>query len=66
MRFGILGPLLVRDGDTLVKIPAARQRALLVTLLVHAGQAVAADALAEIVWDGAPPAGAALCSGRTA
>ncbi len=59
MRFGILGPLLVRDGDTLVKIPAARQRALLVTLLVHAGQAVSADALAEIVWDGAPPAGAA-------
>jgi DNA-binding SARP family transcriptional activator/tetratricopeptide (TPR) repeat protein len=58
MRFGILGPLLVHDGDTLVVVPAARQRVLLAALLVHAGQAVPADELAEVVWDGAPPAGA--------
>ncbi len=59
IRFGILGPLQVRDGNTVVGVPAPRQRVLLAALLVHAGQAVAADALAETVWDGAPPPGAA-------
>jgi hypothetical protein len=37
----------------------ARQRALLATLLVRANQMVPAGELAEIVWDGARPAGAA-------
>src|SRR6266700_7345071 len=59
MWFGILGPLLVRDGNAAASVPAARQRVLLAALLVRAGQVVAADALAETVWDGAPPAGAA-------
>jgi DNA-binding SARP family transcriptional activator len=60
MWFGILGPLLVRDGDEAVAVSAARQRVLLAALLVHAGKAVPAGALAELVWDGAPPAGAAV------
>ncbi len=60
MWFGILGPLLVRDGDAVADVPAARQRVLLAALLVHAGRAVPADALAEVVWDGAPSAGAAV------
>jgi DNA-binding SARP family transcriptional activator len=59
MQFGILGPLLVRDGNTVVEVLAARQRVLLADLLVHAGQAVSAGALVETVWDGAPPAGGA-------
>src|SRR5450755_251369 len=59
MRFGILGPLLVRYGDVAFDVPAARQRVLLAVLLVHAGQAVPADSLAEMVWDGSPPGGAA-------
>jgi DNA-binding SARP family transcriptional activator/tetratricopeptide (TPR) repeat protein len=58
MWFGILGPLLVRDGDSVVAVPAPRQRALLAALLVHAGTAVSADTLAEVMWDGTPPAGA--------
>jgi DNA-binding SARP family transcriptional activator len=37
MRFGILGPLLVCDGDVVVDVPAARQRALLAALVLHAG-----------------------------
>jgi DNA-binding SARP family transcriptional activator/tetratricopeptide (TPR) repeat protein len=59
MWFGILGPLLVRDGDVVVGVAAARQRVVLAALLVHAGSVVPAHELAELVWDGAPPAGAA-------
>jgi len=56
--FGVLGPLLVRDGETAVEMPKGRQRVLLAALLVHAGRPVPADTLAEVVWDGAPPSGA--------
>jgi DNA-binding SARP family transcriptional activator/Tfp pilus assembly protein PilF len=59
MWFGVLGPLLVRDGETPTDIPKGRLRVLLAALLVHAGQAVSADAVAEAVWDGSPPPGAA-------
>jgi len=58
MWFGVLGPLLVRNGDAVVQVPAARQRVLLAALLLRAGTTVSADTLAEIVWDGAPPPGA--------
>jgi DNA-binding SARP family transcriptional activator/tetratricopeptide (TPR) repeat protein len=59
MWFGILGPLLVRDGDLMIDVPGARLRVLLAALMVQTGTPVSADALAESVWDGAPPAGAA-------
>jgi DNA-binding SARP family transcriptional activator len=59
MRFGVLGPLLVEDGEAAVSVPGGRLRTLLAVLLVHAGQAVRADALADVVWDGSPPPGAA-------
>ena len=58
MWFGVLGPLLVHDGDVVLLIPAARQRVILAALLTRTGKIVTADALAEMVWDGAPPAGA--------
>ncbi|HTU76593.1 MAG TPA: BTAD domain-containing putative transcriptional regulator, partial [Trebonia sp.] len=54
----MLGPLLVRDGQAVVDVPAGRQRVLLAALLMRAGAIVSADALAEVVWDGAPPRGA--------
>ena len=60
MWFGVLGPLLVRDGDVVVGVPAARQRVLLAALLVQAGKAVPAATLADMVWDGAPPAASAV------
>lgn len=60
MWFAILGPLLVCHEDTVMEVPAARQRVLLAALLVHAGRAIPADALADVVWDGAPPTGAAV------
>jgi DNA-binding SARP family transcriptional activator len=58
MWFGVLGPLLVRNGDVVVNVPATRHRVLLAALLLRAGTTIQADTLAEIVWDGAPPPGA--------
>jgi DNA-binding SARP family transcriptional activator/tetratricopeptide (TPR) repeat protein len=58
MWFAILGPLLAHDGETVVDVPKGRQRILLAALLLHVGKPVAADVLAEVVWDGAPPSGA--------
>ena len=55
MWLGLLGPLFVRTGDMSFGVPAARQRSLLAALAVRAGDVVPAGALAEAVWDGAPP-----------
>lgn len=61
MRFAVLGPLQViaGDGDEPGVVSAARLRALLAALLWRANQPVPPDELAELVWDGAPPGGAA-------
>jgi DNA-binding SARP family transcriptional activator len=60
MRFGVLGPLLVEDGTGDARpVAGARQRTWLGALLVRANRTVPNGELAEIVWDGAPPAGAA-------
>jgi Transcriptional regulatory protein, C terminal len=58
VNFGLLGPLSVRDGARPVAVSAPRQRVLLATLLLSAGRVASSDALAEMVWDGRPPAGA--------
>ena len=58
MDFGLLGPLLVRDGTRPVPVSAPRQRVLLAALLLSAGRVVSLDALTEVLWDGEPPAGA--------
>lgn len=47
----------MRDGEVVRSVPATKQRVLLGALLVHPGQMMSSDALAEIAWDGAPPAG---------
>jgi DNA-binding SARP family transcriptional activator len=60
MWFGILGSLLVRDGDVEVIISGMRQRVLLAALLMRAGTVIPPEALAELVWDEAPPASAAV------
>jgi DNA-binding SARP family transcriptional activator/tetratricopeptide (TPR) repeat protein len=56
--FGLLGPLLVRDGPTQVTVSARRQRVLLATLLLNTDRVVSLETLAETLWDGTPPAGA--------
>jgi DNA-binding SARP family transcriptional activator len=53
--FGLLGPLLVRNGESPVMLTAPRPRVTLAVLLTRAGRPVGPDELAELVWDGAPP-----------
>jgi DNA-binding SARP family transcriptional activator len=55
MEFGILGPLEVRDGEARVRVPGAKERALLADLVVHAGRVVSADRLVEDLWGEEPP-----------
>lgn len=55
MEFGILGPLRVARDGVQIPLPAPKQRAILAALLLRAGATVPADALIELVWNGAPP-----------
>jgi DNA-binding SARP family transcriptional activator len=55
MEFGILGPLEVRDGPAPLRVPGAKERALLADLLVNAGRVVSADRLVEDLWGERPP-----------
>jgi DNA-binding SARP family transcriptional activator len=55
MRFCLLGPLLVRRGDVVVPVPAAKHRVLLAALLLAAGRPVGLDELTEVLWGPAPP-----------
>ena len=59
LRYLILGPLEVRDGDAGVALRGGQQRKLLAILLLHAGKAVSSDRLIEELWDGKPPETAA-------
>jgi hypothetical protein len=47
MRFGILGPLTVADGERPIVVPGAKPRALLV---LHAGRVVPTDRLVDSLW----------------
>ena len=59
VEFGILGPVqAVRDGQVL-GLGGPRRRALLGLLLVAGGRVVPAERLAEDLWMGCPPPGAA-------
>ena len=60
MRFVLLGPLgLIRDTGERTSIGGTRLRVLLAALLLKPNTPVSVDELADAVWDGAPPAGAA-------
>jgi len=59
MRYLILGPLEVRDGENDVELRGGQQRRLLAILLLHSGEAVSSDRLIEELWDGKPPETAA-------
>jgi DNA-binding SARP family transcriptional activator len=58
IEFGILGPLVVRADIGDVRVVGARRRALLVRLIVSAGQPIPPERLADDLWEGTPPAGA--------
>lgn len=56
MRFGVLGPLTVWDGEGReVRVPEAKVRALLADLLANDGGPVSADRLIHDLWGDAPP-----------
>ena len=59
MQFRLLGPMAVDDIAEGGAVPGgARLRVLLAALLLRANTPVSRGALAEAVWDGAPPSGA--------
>lgn len=53
--FRVLSSVNVRVGETVVKVAAPRQRALLAQLLVNANQTVSTSKLIEGIWGGVPP-----------
>ncbi|MEV1172759.1 BTAD domain-containing putative transcriptional regulator [Nonomuraea sp. NPDC049784] len=56
MRFGVLGPLVVWDGEGHeIRVPEAKVRALLADLLAHEGRLVSADRLIDDLWGEEPP-----------
>jgi DNA-binding SARP family transcriptional activator len=55
VEFRILGALEVWDEGRLVRIDGAKERALLVVLLLHANESVSADRLVDELWGGRPP-----------
>lgn len=59
MEFRILGPLEAVTEGRVVPLNAAKQRALLAILLLHANELVSSDRLIEDLWGGRPPATAA-------
>jgi DNA-binding SARP family transcriptional activator/tetratricopeptide (TPR) repeat protein len=58
MEFRLLGALEVWQGDRLLRLGGPKQRALLATLLLRAGQVVPVDQLIDALWDQEPPASA--------
>ena len=59
MEFRVLGPLEARDGERVMTLGGARQRALLAILLLRAGEVVSVDRLIDELWGDEPPATAA-------
>jgi DNA-binding SARP family transcriptional activator len=56
VEFRILGPLEVWHEGRPVRVGGAKERALLVILLLHANEAVSVDRLIDELWNDAPPA----------
>jgi DNA-binding SARP family transcriptional activator/DNA-binding beta-propeller fold protein YncE len=56
MEFLILGPLEVRNGGKTLRLGAAKQRALLGVLLLHANETVSTSRLIDELWGERPPA----------
>ena len=59
MRYRLLGPLEVSDGDRPLALGEGRQRSVLTLLLLHRNGAVSSDRLIDALWGDRPPATAA-------
>lgn len=55
MRFEVLGPLRVRDGETVLELGGPRQQRVLACLLAAHPGAVSVDRIVDEVWGEAPP-----------
>ncbi|WP_129669497.1 AfsR/SARP family transcriptional regulator [Phytoactinopolyspora endophytica] len=61
MKFGVLGPLEIRDDDgQAISLTSSKQRSLLAILLCRKNSRVSTDSLLEMLWAADPP-----CSART-
>ncbi|MET7458283.1 BTAD domain-containing putative transcriptional regulator [Streptomyces sp. NPDC005574] len=58
MRFEVLGPLRVREGERELDLGFPQQRAVLGLLVVRGGQPVTAHGIVEVLWPERPPASA--------
>ena len=54
LEFGVLGPLQLTAGGTLVPLGAPKQRAVLAMLVLNRNRPVSVDALIDAVWDQLP------------
>jgi DNA-binding SARP family transcriptional activator/ABC-type oligopeptide transport system substrate-binding subunit len=59
VEFLVLGPLEVRDGERMLPLGGAKQRAALAILLLHHDEVVSRDRLVDGLWGDSPPATAA-------
>ena len=55
VRIGVLGPLVVRCGDSPVEIGAEKQRLLLAMLALQPNRTVRREDLVDVIWDEPPP-----------
>ncbi|MEV6876567.1 tetratricopeptide repeat protein [Amycolatopsis sp. NPDC051128] len=55
VRIGVLGPLLVRRGESEVEIGAEKQRLLLALLALQPNRTVRREDLVDVIWDEPPP-----------
>jgi predicted ATPase/DNA-binding SARP family transcriptional activator len=58
IKYAILGPIELRDGDRRLAVSGPRQLALLALLLLNANRALSYDRLIDALWGGLRPAGA--------
>jgi DNA-binding SARP family transcriptional activator len=58
MDYRVLGPLEVRDGDRVLSLGGPRRRTLLAVLLTRPNEVVSVERLADVIWNGDPPAAA--------
>src|SRR3954453_2222344 len=58
VRFGILGPVELSDGERRLSVGGPRQLRLLAFLVLHANRAVSNDRLIDALWGEQDPAGA--------
>ena len=55
LRFGVLGPLRVWRGETIVDLGPLQQRVVLAVLALQAGRPVGRQQMINAVWGNAPP-----------